>query len=171
MKTVYITRTETGDEGTFGRAVVLDEKGDQVGQGYVTLECPWRNNARGISCFPAGEYLFKLRADGKRKPKPTYEEWDDPKTPQREDVPDRDYIQLHSANLAGDKSKGFVSQLEGCVAFGEEIITFRAHTAPAGDKDQRGLALAKSATERLYAALGGDDVIKVSVNWAPGVLA
>ena len=50
MRRVYIRRTETDDEGTFG--VLTTDSGFQV----YTGELPWRWNIPGKSCIPPGEY-------------------------------------------------------------------------------------------------------------------
>ena len=65
-----------------------------------TIERPWKNNAVGESCIPAGEYSVTWT----RSPKfgrSTYE---------LHGVPIRSAIRIHPANWA--------VQLEGCIAFG-----------------------------------------------------
>lgn len=68
-----------------------------------TLELPWRNNERRISCIPAGTYEITHR------------------TSQRfghhlhlQDVPGRTFILIHQGN--------FVSQIEGCILVGERRL-------------------------------------------------
>lgn len=65
-----------------------------------TIERPWKNNAVGESCIPAGEYAVTWT----RSPKfgrSTYE---------LHGVPNRSAIRIHPANWA--------VQLEGCIALG-----------------------------------------------------
>lgn len=155
-------RSRTGPQGTFGRAVLLDGEGEPLCLGFSTLELPWKENKRGVSCVPAGEYEFRYRKDGKHGP--CYEE-----DPGAKGVPGRDFIQIHSANLAGDKEAGYVSQLEGCVALGEEAITFKGGMPPCGPKDQDGVAMSKAAIARFLHWMQ-EEPLRVSINWAPGVL-
>lgn len=152
MKQATLTRLETGPEGTFGRLDIHDEKTGEVVFTCATLELPWRENARGVSCAPAGSYLFKWRTDSP-KHGACYEEWDDPATPEREDIKDRDNIQIHAANLAGDETQGYVKQLDGCIAPGLSVVKFHAGKKPAGAKDQRGVSASVTATKQLAAAL------------------
>ena len=160
MKRAILTRTETGDQGTFGRLVV-----EGTDFNCVTLELPWRNNASGKSCIPAGTYLFKMTNSPKHGL--CYEEWDDPATKEKEDVPDRDHIQIHSANLAGDEAKGYISQLLGCLALGVEAVTFKAGTPPAGDKDQRGISASRATVEAFEKEMDYKQV-RLVLQWRKG---
>ena len=168
MRQAVLTRLETGDEGTFGRLSVLDEITGDVIYSCYTLELPWRQNARGRSCVPASDYLLKGRTDSPKHPGFVYEEWDDPATPQREDVADRDNIQIHAANLAGDEDKGYVKQLDGCIAPGLSAMSFRAGHKPAGAKDQRGMSASGVALKQLEAALNRE-TFRLSIKWADGI--
>ncbi|MEC3875839.1 DUF5675 family protein [Chryseobacterium salviniae] len=69
-----------------------------------TLELPWENNAKNISCIPAGSYKGILRydkSDGWRI--------------QLENVPDRDGVQIHMGN--------YTKQIKGCVLVGMKADT------------------------------------------------
>lgn len=68
-----------------------------------TLELPWRQNQRGISCIPTGAYQVTHRTSPRYKLHLHVL-----------DVPNRDWILIHPAN--------FVRQLEGCIAPGESFI-------------------------------------------------
>lgn len=144
MRKATLTRNETGPEGTFGTLV--------TDQGFTcrTLELPWHDNRGGVSCVPPGKYLFRWRTDSPAHGE-CYEEWDDPVTTAKEDVPGRDHIQIHAANLAGDASLGYVAQLLGCIALGHSVETFPPNLAPAGIKPQRGITGSK-ATVTSFAA-------------------
>lgn len=100
MKTAVLLRKRTGDSGTFGELEIDGEK-------FKTGELPWRDNARGKSCVPAGEYLV---------------EWDpSPKYGfkyELRDVPGRTVILIHSANFMGDEDKGLKAEVDGCIALG-----------------------------------------------------
>ncbi len=50
MKTLTLTRVAEGSSGTFG---VLIDEGIPFA---LTLEPPWKNNEKNISCIPMGEY-------------------------------------------------------------------------------------------------------------------
>jgi hypothetical protein len=169
VKQALLDRLETGDEGTMGWLRLYADEALASPPLYecATLELPWRENARRVSCVPAGVYLFKLRTDSPKHGK-VYEEWDDPETPEREDVLDRDNVQIHAANLAGDTAKGYVAQLLGCIAPGLSVVQFRAGAKPAGDKDQRGVSASKTALAQLMAALN-DEVFRLTIRWADGI--
>jgi len=147
MRKATLTRNETGPEGTFG-ALVTDN-----GFTCRSLELPYRDNKRGVSCVPVGRYLFKWRTDSP-KHGACYEEWDDPATPAREDVEGRDNVQIHAANLAGDAEAGFVAQLLGCISLGHMVETFPAKVHPAGEKAQRGITGSKATVAAFVAHMG-----------------
>jgi hypothetical protein len=105
MKLV-LERLDSGDEGTFGRL--------QIGQtSLFTGELPWRENISNLSCLPTGSYLatFTLSSHLRRF---TYS---------LQGTSPRTGIRIHSANLMGDTTKGFRSQLNGCIALGEALGT------------------------------------------------
>ena len=101
MKTVNLYRYESSDQGTFGVIFYEDFW-------LYTLELPWRNNQSNISCIPEGEYEVVKRYSPSFK-KETY--W-------IKDVPNRSYILIHAANFAGDTSKGWHTNLQGCIGLG-----------------------------------------------------
>ena len=161
MKEVTLIRTETGDEGTFGEITVGE-------QAWVSLELPWRGNKPAISCVPAGDYLFRWRSDSPKNGE-CFELWDDPKTPKREDAAGRAVIQIHAANLAGDKSKGYACQLEGCTAPGKGLAVFGVKPPAAADvRTQRGVVQSRQALVELVAALGCATFM-LKISWAPGI--
>lgn len=73
------------------------------GEVFWTLERPWLDNQPFISCIPQGTYDLKWRQSPKFG-------W----TWSLEDVPDRTYILIHSANWS--------RQLHGCIALGMELM-------------------------------------------------
>ena len=95
-----LTRKETSDEGTFG---VL--KGE--GLSLHTAELPWRNNASRVSCIPAGRYSCRPYSSARF-----------PNVYEVTRVPNRSAILIHTGNNAGDVSKGFRSDVEGCILLG-----------------------------------------------------
>lgn len=101
-KNANIFRLERSDQGT---------KGLLVCEGYTcrTLELPWRNNQKQISCIPPGEYDVDIRLSNKYG-----------RIYWVRNVPDRSYILIHSGNYAGDTSKGYKSHVMGCILLGKQ---------------------------------------------------
>ena len=143
MRQALLDRTESCDEGTFGWLRVVDELTGHVLFSCATLELPWRENAPMLSCIPAGVYEFHWRTDSPKHGE-CYE---------AVAVPGRTNIQIHAANLAGDESKGYVKQLDGCIAPGMSVVQFKAGKRPAGDRDQRGVSASKASTAGLVDVL------------------
>ncbi|GGD35401.1 DUF5675 family protein [Flavobacterium orientale] len=63
-----------------------------------TIELPWNDNARQVSCIPEGEYFIEKRYSSKYR-------WH----MEVKGVPNRDYILFHAANHA-------LTELKGCIA-------------------------------------------------------
>jgi len=99
---VNLCRLRRSDQGTAGRIFYGDFQCE-------TLELPWRENKRGISCIPAGDYHTEIRMSPKYGP--IY--W-------LKDVPERTFILIHWGNWAGDKSKGYKSNVNGCILLGKQ---------------------------------------------------
>ena len=102
MKEVYLFRTVTSDQGTEG-VLATD------GFFSKTLELPWRENKRSISCIPSGEYIVRIR----QSPKYGSVYW-------VTDVPNRTWILIHAGNFAGDTKKGFKTHVNGCILLGNK---------------------------------------------------
>jgi hypothetical protein len=68
-----------------------------------TLELPWKDNQRSVSCIPAGQYKVRLRTARESATR-------DYLHLLVEDVPNRDYILFHIGNSAKDT--------RGCVLVG-----------------------------------------------------
>jgi hypothetical protein len=102
MNTLSMVRTHQLVTQTKGELFVLDENAKILFQCF-TLELPWKNNERKVSCIPTGEYDIVPR-------------WSQKYTNHLHilDVPNRDFILIHEAN--------FVRQLEGCIAVGRRRI-------------------------------------------------
>jgi len=99
---VNLCRLMRSDQGTRGKLYYGDFECE-------TLELPWRDNQRSISCIPAGEYPVKIRIS------PKYGEiyW-------VQNVPERSFILIHWGNWAGDESKGYKSNVNGCILLGKQ---------------------------------------------------
>ena len=96
---VHLERYETGPLGTFGKlwisgAYVLDSLE------LHTVEAPWEDNRRGVSCIPTGEYKL-IRGKFYKGGYSTFE---------LDGVPGRSLIKIHVAN--------FARELTGCIALG-----------------------------------------------------
>ena len=161
MVQAVLIRRDTGDQGTFGDFHLLDGRFR-----CKTVELPWRENARGVSCIPAGIYLFKWRTDSPAHGE-CYEEWDDPETAKKEDVPERDCVQIHAANLAGDAAKGYVAQLRGCIAPGLAFAMFPAGTIKGQKTPQKGVTQSGKALEALINETK-KELLELEIVWAPG---
>ena len=76
-----------------------------------TLELPWKDNQRNISCIPAGTYYAKWRTS------PT-----NGQVIELLDVPNRDFIQIHAGN--------YTSQIQGCILVGDSIKDINGDNIP-----------------------------------------
>lgn len=99
---VEIFRLKRSDQGTEGLLVSEDFN-------CRTLELPWRNNQRQISCIPPGIYDVEIRLSNKYG-----------RVYWVRRVPDRTYILIHSGNYGGDKSKGYKTHIMGCILLGKK---------------------------------------------------
>jgi len=109
---VTLTSIPSTDQGTFGRFVLED------GTTFFSLELPWHDNKRRVSCIPAGVYTCHMINSPKHG-----------ECYQVMDVPDRDMIEIHIANVAGDEDKGFIAELLGCITLGKTIGFLRGQLA------------------------------------------
>ena len=100
--TVNIFRLMRSDQGTLGKLYYSNFS-------CYTLELPWRDNKRNISCIPAGEYDSKIRIS----PKFGKVYW-------LTEVENRSFILMHSGNWAGDVEKKFKSHVNGCILLGQK---------------------------------------------------
>ena len=103
MRTVTITRTETGAQGTFG--VLRSDRGFRCATG----EPPWEFNVQDKSCILFGIFKCKYSWSESRK-RDLYHV---------ESVPGRTGILFHSGNFCGNKDKGFKSDTLGCILLGQ----------------------------------------------------
>jgi len=115
MNSATIYRYNKSDQGTRG---IISASGFFC----HTLELPWRDNQQNISCIPAGEYecLFvkiKRRIGGRRD---LY--W-------LKLVEGRSGVLMHAGIYAGDKSKGFKSNVLGCILLGHDIGQLKGQQA------------------------------------------
>lgn len=76
-----------------------------------TLELPWKENERGISCIPAGAYEAFKRMSPKNG-----------SVIELSNVKDRSNIQIHRGN--------YTRQVEGCILVGDSVKFLDADTIP-----------------------------------------
>ena len=93
MKTIILTRKQTGNDGTFGMLNV-----DNM-FACMTLELPDKCNQRNVSCIPAGKYSIVPHQSPKFK-----------KVYKVLNVPNRGDILFHVGN--------YLEDTEGCVLLG-----------------------------------------------------
>jgi len=97
MKIIILKRISHTEGATFGNLIY------NMIPFCVTLELPWRDNQRNISCVPEGIYTANRRFSPKRK-RDVYE---------LVGVPGRDLIQIHIGNKPSD--------IRGCILVGEKF--------------------------------------------------
>ena len=118
-----------GEDGTFG---VIRINGELV---CLSLELPWKNNQRDISCFPEGQYIAKRIKSEKFG-----------ETFQLIGVPGRDHIEFHIGNTVDDT--------HGCTLLGSYLAMFG---------NRKGIARSKRAFEHFMTMLGTAEEILVDV--------
>lgn len=109
MKTITLKRISADTEGTYG--VLIDGSKPFA----VTLERPWADNQRSVSCIPAGTYTCA------RKVSPRFGN-----TFEITGVPGRSHILFHAGNIAADT--------EGCVLVAEEFTQLGGRMAVANSR-------------------------------------
>ena len=95
---LLILRDTFSDESTIGELFINGERFCD------TLELPYRDNQRSISCIPTGEYKVRMRRPRESATR-HYSHL------LLKDVPDRDYILFHRGNTAKDT--------KGCILVGQ----------------------------------------------------
>jgi len=101
MQKAYLVRIASSDQGSKGIFVTN-------GFNMRTIELPWRNNRKSISCIPPGIYTVRIRQS------PKYG-----RVYHITEVKDRTYILAHNGNYAGDASKGYKTHSQGCIIVGK----------------------------------------------------
>jgi hypothetical protein len=78
-----------------------------------TMELPWRNNNRNVSCIPEGTYKVILQPPKESRPYPYFRVLD---------VPNRSGILLHRIT--------YVEDLRGCIGVGSRFHDFNGDGVP-----------------------------------------
>ena len=89
---------------TLGKLHIINDELDVV-QELHTLELPWLNNQKGISCIPKGDYILRPRYSEKYK-----DHYIILNNSSQDHPYPRTFILIHPAN--------YVTQLRGCIAVG-----------------------------------------------------
>lgn len=132
MKTVLLIRpAELDDYGTFGELIVDNFS-------CFTVELPWRENKRSISCIPEGEYTCQLRyfSDPNHK-------WYQKSYYEVNSVPGRSAIFIHVANYPRD--------IQGCIGLGK--------TQAVDSHGERMITHSTQTINSFHSLLKGDDFI------------
>jgi hypothetical protein len=110
----------------------------------LTLELPWRDNQRNVSCIPAGRYTCRMftRPNGNRE----YEV---------SNVPGRSSILFHPGNTVRD--------IQGCILPGTRFGTLRHNDGVTS----RAVLDSRNANNAFKAKLGGKDFELNIVSVAP----
>jgi hypothetical protein len=93
------------EKATYGEAKVIDDEKHETVFEFKTLELPWQDNQRRISCIPPGEYMVWKMTPTLKRP---YEYF------HVQDVPGRDAILFHPGN--------YTRSILGCVLPGESFV-------------------------------------------------
>lgn len=126
-----ILQREYFPDGTNG---TLQLQGKEI---CKTIELPWKENARRVSCIPEGEYYLKRRYSQKFG-------WH----LHLQEVPDRDLILIHPANNAK-------IELLGCIA------PVSAHSGiGTGSSSRKAIT---GITRLVYPALAEDEEVKIII--------
>ena len=107
---LFLTRTYFPD-GTNG---ILQCEGKII---CKTIELPWKNNERGVSCIPEGKYFIRKRYSTKYK-------WH----LELVDVPNRTYILIHPANNAQKELRGCIAPVTKLSGPGLGLMSRKAFT-------------------------------------------
>lgn len=132
MKLLTLKRFHQDDNGTVGVLRVDDHS-------FYTLELPWKDNERSVSCIPSGAYILTPHAwsdDNAFKFKKTWEV---------NDVKGRSSILIHVGN--------FTSDTDGCILVGMGLSI---------KGDQKMVTHSRNAVDKLRELIGqGTAVINI----------
>lgn len=118
---VVLKRSIFSDQGTFGHLTVYVY--DQPVLNLFTGELPWRDNKTGISCIP--EATYECAPYSSRKYPNHY---------QVKNVPNRVAILIHEGNFCGDRSKNYLTNVQGCILLGTALGTIKGQKAVLSSK-------------------------------------
>ncbi len=108
---IHLVRRKSSGQGTDGFLSI-----PELQFACFTLELPWKNNQRDISCIPPGVYDLAWHESARHK------------AFMLKDVPGRSYILVHPGNFAGDTAAGFRSDVQGCILPGMHLGRLRKNS-------------------------------------------
>lgn len=153
MPVLTIRRYATGDHGTFGKATLTLPDGTEPWHAY-TLEEEWHDNARTISCIPAGRYRAFFRTPSNTPASVRFMS-----VYELLDVPNRTAILIHAGNTEEDT--------KGCILVGRRTGTLTVADEDTGEPTTKDAVLAsRDALEGLHRATGKRDLLVV-IDWEP----
>jgi hypothetical protein len=144
MPLLTIDRLLTSSQGTPGHARFHNQTHTHD---FATIEPPWKNNLRSISCIPAGTYQAAI--DFSHSPP----RWNLP------DVPKRSQIQIHAGNWAGDAGRGLLSDSQGCILIGDHLTHLR---------NQLAVSASRTALRKLYQLVAPLASLTIQIRWVSG---
>lgn len=103
---IKINRYQNEDKQTLGELFLLSNSGSVL-QKFHSLELPWKNNQRNISCIPEGSYIAKVHYSPKFG-----------KCLWLQDVPGRSEILIHKGN--------YYTDIRGCILIGTGLTDINA---------------------------------------------
>ena len=124
MNTVRLLRTETSDEGTFGKLYVNDKFLCYTGELPREGGDPNVENERCVDCIPEGTYTCNIHQSAKLG-----------RVYMLADVPGRSGVCIHKGNFCGNKAKGYQSHVEGCIILGMRQGILDGQKAVTSSKD------------------------------------
>ena len=136
MREVVIYRSIDTKDVMLGNLFVID--GTKIIYQCKTLELPWRNNKRNVSCVPEGIYPLRYEYSPRFK----QDLWE------LYNVPGRSECKFHAAN--------FARQLNGCIALGDMHLKIDSDDIP----DIRN---SRITMERFHKSLSGLDVTQLHI--------
>lgn len=140
---ITIQRTYTKEQTLGNGTLSID---GEVRLRFKTLELPWLNNEKQVSCIPANQYKVVVRTSDKYK-----------RHLHILNVPNRDFILIHHGNYAGSKNPNTgKSDILGCILVG------KLHNDLNGDgiKD---ITHSTSTIKQIMSLIKDDDTIKISI--------
>lgn len=141
MKKILVYRNNYLGPEILGHLMVFEDSaigGSKLIFECKTLELEWKNNAKNVSCVPAGFYNIEFEHSPKFKRKL----WE------LKGVPGRSEAKIHVAN--------FYTQIQGCIAVGDMHTNINSDGIP----DVRN---STNTLKRFHDAMGGDQKATIRI--------
>lgn len=153
MKLVIVRRKST-KFGVSGDATLINDSGSDVFYTCKTLEMPWHNNDRGLSCIIADTYKAQIY----NSPHFGHEVY------RLEDKHGRQACEIHNGNFAGDPSQDLETQVHGCTLVGSD---FAQVTRSDRKELQWGIINSRQTLRELITCASRQD-LEVTYQWGDG---